>query len=278
MDEKLNKTIQNIILLAKQNTEFDAAMRKHFGRSISPQNVPNVNSITRIEKYLGLDVYVDDEPSTIDYSYIEQPEVRAQLISDNREMMRFRYGTRYHEILFPEFCRYAQLQGEMLLNYFYTTIETGNISKIKEHISKYDPKAKFGKETNEVFKISFNVKKWAFDNEFSLSSNYVWNNIIKVRNLVSHRSPIYVDKDFVKEYYEKMKRQGYIIKADGNLANWNKLDKEHQNLYNHVIRKTEDNQRYVFEAWLSDKPFDTVIEALKEMNEKIKQNINGLKL
>lgn len=274
MDEKLKKTIDNIILLAEQNPEFDAEMRKHFGGPLDSQNISHSSSIVRIEKYLGLDYYVDSQPSSIDYSYIKQPEVKAQLVSDYREMMRFRYGTRYHKIIFPEFCRYAQLQGEMLLNYFYTTVEAGNISKIKEHISKYDPAAKFGKETNEVFKISFSVKKWAFDNEFSLSSNYVWNNIILVRNSVSHRSPHSADKNFVKDYYERMKEQGYIIKTDGNLSNWDKLDEAHRNIYNNFIRKNEENKRYTFEAWLSNEPYETVFEAVKELNEKVKQNLN----
>lgn len=270
MDNKLRTTIDNIIRLSKQNPEFNAEMRKYFGGSdVGHVNANDDAAINKIEHYLGLDVYIDRMDASIDYSYIKERTVRDQLECDNREMMRFRYGTRYHKIIFPEFCRYAQLQGEMLLNYFYTTIEAGNITKIKKHITDYNSKAKFGNETNEVFKISFNVKKWAFANEFSLSSNYVWNNIIQVRNLVSHGSPIAVDERFIKEYFEKIKNQGYIIKADGSLANWNKLDKDHRNYYNKNIRNTEDNKKYTFEVWLSEEPFETVTDAVKEMNEKI---------
>ena len=120
MDEKLKTTINKIVQLSKQNLEFDTELRRALGIGTSANSVLSSDKrIEHIEKYLGLDYYVDNQKSIIDYSFIQEPEVRAQLISDNREMMRFRYGTRYHAISFDEFCRYAHLQAEMLLNYFY---------------------------------------------------------------------------------------------------------------------------------------------------------------
>ena len=105
MDEKLQVTIQKIKVLAAQNPEFESEMKKIFGSKevCAPANSYNEERIKRIEKYLGLDYYVDDMQPVIDYSFVKDVAVRAQLVSDCREMMRFRYGTRFHEILFEEF-------------------------------------------------------------------------------------------------------------------------------------------------------------------------------
>ena len=121
MDEKLQTVLNKVVLLCSQNPEFDSILRKRLGINAT-RTIPiaeNNDKINRIEKYLGLDYSVDAQNSVIDYSYIKDEKVKNQLISDNREMMRFRYGTRYHEIDFDEFCRFAHLQAEMLLNYYY---------------------------------------------------------------------------------------------------------------------------------------------------------------
>ena len=130
MDDNLKITIQKIRLLSEQNADFKSEMQKLFGNTVATTSVTsNEERITNIEKYLGLDYYVDTMPSLIDYSFIKEPDVRVQLISDNREMLRFRYGTRFHSIKFDEFCRYAQLQAEMLINYYYYKTDE-NIDKI----------------------------------------------------------------------------------------------------------------------------------------------------
>ncbi len=99
MDAKLTAVIDKVMQLARQNAEFDAELRKKLGSTASVQFVSD-NRIKNIERYLGLDYYLDDKEPIIDYSFVTLPDVRAQLISDNREMLRFRYGTRYHKIDF----------------------------------------------------------------------------------------------------------------------------------------------------------------------------------
>ncbi len=140
MDDKLKSTIDKIEQLAKQNSEFDKELRKRLNiASYTHVIYGDEDRIKRIEKYLGLDYYVDSKDSNVDYSFIQIIDVRNQLISDNREMMRFRYGTRYHEIDFDEFCRYAHFQVEMLLNYYYDMICQYDLNSIKKHIEHYNP-------------------------------------------------------------------------------------------------------------------------------------------
>jgi hypothetical protein len=127
MNEKLQSVLNKILQLTEQNSEFGVELRRKLGitSSVKATSYPSGfdKRVEHIEKYLGLDYYVDGQPSLIDYSFVKETEIRAQLISDNREMMRHRYGTRFHIINFDEYCRYAHLQVEMLLNYYYDRVD-----------------------------------------------------------------------------------------------------------------------------------------------------------
>ncbi|MGM9794970.1 MAG: hypothetical protein ACI3ZZ_01945 [Candidatus Aphodosoma sp.] len=121
MDEKYKVTIDKIEQLCAQNSEFDKELRKRLNvNSYTEVSSCVSGKVDKIEKYLGLDYLVDSQDSIIDYSFVNDKVVRNQLISDNREMLRFRYSTRYHEINFKEYCRFAHMQAEMLINYFLT--------------------------------------------------------------------------------------------------------------------------------------------------------------
>ena len=178
MDENLKSTIDKIVQLSKQNQEFDTELRKRLKITSSAKSVYDVERIANIEKYLGLDFYVDTKTSNVDYSFIKLPDVKAQLISDNREMMRFRYGTRYHKINFAEFCRYAHFQIEMLLNYYYNIANKSDLNSIKEQIKKYNQKkADDVEKANSLESISYSIKLWAFLTEFFNNTNdyYIYN-------------------------------------------------------------------------------------------------------
>ena len=272
MDEKLLETIKKIRQLAKQNAEFDSAMRNMFSDATSSAHSTDDERLMKIEKYLGLDYYIDSMNPITDYNYIKEPNVKAQLISDSREMLRFRYGTRDHKIKFSEFCRYAQLQAEMLLNYFYTKKNDCDVHKITTHIIKFNPNANGLDKAQNILDISFSVKLWAFCTEFKMDFN-IWNNIREVRNETSHRSPEEADKEMVVKYKESLKRQGYIIAPSGILLNWRELDEPHKNIFRNIIQKSDEYKKYKFQSWLSDKPYDTVIEAVNNINKKVKNNI-----
>ena len=201
MDEKLLATIKKIKLLAEQNSEFRQEMQKLFGKTVSASVIKSDDGrISHIEKYLGLDYYIDAMESIIDYAFISEIEVRDKLISDNREMMRYRYGTRSHKVDFEEYCRYAQLQAEMLLNYFYT-VKDGSIPNIISHIKQYNPKASISDNNTSLSSISFSVKLWAYDCEFKINIRETFDHVREVRNSQSHRTP--QKEDFSTEAYQK---------------------------------------------------------------------------
>ena len=274
MDEKLKATIQKIQLLAAQNPEFESEMKKIFGSKevCAVDNSQNETRIKRIEKYLGLDYYVDDMRSIIDYSFIKEDNVRAQLISDCREMMRFRFGTRFHEILFEEFCRYAQLQAEMLLNYFYDKKNNNDLETVKIHILRYNSNANLT-EYKKLAAISLNIKLWSFTTEFKLSIYNTFNKVREVRNGQSHRS---FNKEFdFRAYQQELIRMGIPFYNSGyvntkDLANNMVLN----NVFNTTIKESEKYKKYIFSVWMNDKPFDSIIDSLNKLKNTIAQQIN----
>lgn len=269
MDEKLKSTIDKIVRLSKQNPEFDAELRKRLDITSSAKSVYDEERIARIEKYLGLDFYVDTKTSNVDYSFIKLPDVKAQLISDNREMMRFRYGTRYHEIDFAEFCRYAHFQIEMLLNYYYDIANKSDLNSIKGQIKYYNPKAKGLDDAKSIGSISYNVKLWAFNKEHKINWNLceMCENLRKVRNELSHRS-VSEDKTSIDSYQKHLKEQGFPLNKKGDVSlNWKdkEADKELWELYDNQIKDSEDYKHYKYLIWYYRIPFDDIVNGLNEI-------------
>jgi len=274
MDEKLKTTIEKIVQLSKQNPEFDTELRKALNIGSTSNDVSSSNKrIEHIEKYLGLDYYVDNQPSLIDYSFIQESEVRAQLVSDNREMMRFRYGTRYHAICFDEFCRYAHLQAEMLLNLYYDK-KNDCISDVIEHIKRYNSTANFKDKVKTLGDISYNSKLWAFKSEFSMEykTNTILDYLRRIRNESSHRSPENEDNT-IHDYKKKLNNIGMPLKSDGDV-DYFKLEKDEskKNLYNNVIKNADWYKEYKYLLWLHEESFDNIIDALEELKQTVKNS------
>ncbi|MBQ7237650.1 MAG: hypothetical protein IJS20_02550 [Bacteroidales bacterium] len=275
MDDKLKSTINKIQILAEHNTEFKNAMQKLFGNTVPASTNLDFNErISHIEKYLGLDYYSDFSSSIIDYSYIQEVDVRTQLISDNREMLRFRYGTRFHSIIFEEFCRYAQLQAEMLLNYYYYK-KNSTISDTINHIKKFNASAKIDSSVKSLGAISFSTKLWAFGNEFKLSkeTKETFDYVREVRNFQSHRSPSEQDFSYF-DYQKELVDRGIQLKADGLFDYYNtKKDPLVYNIYESKIKNTLEFKMYQYYSWYNKKPYDEVISSLKDISETIKKNL-----
>lgn len=269
MDEKLFSTLDKIQRLCSQNAEFDKDLRKRLGMA-SSANVLSLDDkrIRKIEKYLGLDYSVDTLKSSIDYSFIEMDDVRNQLISDNREMMRFRYGTRYHEIDFDEFCRYALLQAEMLLNYYYDVVNHSDLGAIISHIKTYNTSAKIPDDVKTLSSISFNVKLWAFKAEHKMEYSLfsMLDNIRMVRNELSHRSTIKVHFD-IEAYQAELKSFGIPLFANG-FVNTKMLETNHvlKNVFDTKIAKTEQYKEYKFMLWYIPKPFESIVNGIEGLS------------
>lgn len=268
--EKIIEHINRIDQLSRQpgNGWLLDELRKRFG------SVQEQDSIKRIEKYLGLDFYVDNQPSLIDYSFVSELDVKAQLISDNREMMRFRYGTRYHTICFDEFCRYAHLQAEMLLNYFYDK-KNNDISEVIVHVKKYNSNAFFKEQPKSLGEISYSSKLWAFKSEFNLgiSTFVILDYLRKIRNDSSHRSP---DRESVSigSYRSKLENMGMPLRADG-IVDVNILEEGSTtiNLYNNMVKSSEWYKDYKYLLWLHEEPYEKVLNALGELCHSVNKGI-----
>ena len=273
MDEKLLVTIKKIKLLAEQNSEFRQEMQKLFSQTVSASVVKSDDGrISHIEKYLGLDYYIDSMESIIDYAFINEDEVRDKLISDNREMMRFRFGTRSHKVDFEEFCRYAQLQAEMLLNYFYTKKES-SIQDVISHIKQYNETAKISDDTTSISSISFSVKLWAYNNEFKINIQDTFNHVREVRNNQSHRTP-HKEVFSIKAYQNKLTALGIVLKTDGSFDYYQtKQNTVAFNIYESKIKKTKDYSMYKYLLWYNDKPYDDIVEKLKSLADSVKNNL-----
>lgn len=272
MDENLKSTIDKIVQLSKQNQEFDTELRKRLKITSSAKSVYDVERIANIEKYLGLDFSVDTKTSNVDYSFIKLPDVKAQLISDNREMMRFRYGTRYHEIDFAEFCRFAHFQIEMLLNYYYDIAYKSDLNSIKQDIKDYNPKAKNYENAKSLGAISYLTKLYTFTNKLKALKNGLWidvnlcKNLSTVRNELSHRSVTEV-KISIDSYQKHLKEKGLPLNKKGYVSlNWKEeeADKKLKELYNQ-IKNTQDFKDYESLVWYDGQPFDDIVNGLKRI-------------
>lgn len=278
MDEKLKSTLDKVVRLARQNDEFGMELRKALSIKISASGVNNSNDarLKHIESYLSLDYYVDGQPSLVDYSFVPEAEIRAQLISDNREMMRYRYGTRYHVISFIEYCRYAHLQVEMLLNYFYDKLESGDLKAIKAHITRYNKNAQIS-DAKSLSSISYNSKLWSFCEEFSIEIKYkiCLDNIREVRNQSSHRS-LGGEEQTMEEGRKKLINMGIPLHPKDGYVQIAKLKEGTNafNLYNSMVKNTDWYRGYKVLIWMAQQEqYDNIMEAIRLISSTIKQSL-----
>lgn len=243
--------------------------------------------LTNIEKYLGLDFYLDDNDNyvpIIDYSYITDNDIRLRLISDSREMLRNRFGTRNHKQDFKEFCRFAHLQCEMLINYYYNTKNSGNIESIKKHIQQYNKKANFtDKSINNISAIAYMVKLWAFRAEFESQNKkeiskkfklyygqerrfcFDYLSVINtIRNEESHRSPSEAKNNNLKDLKDEMTDCGTKFYNDGCIS-----------FIDFNSRANDLKQQYTYKLFLATQPFAKVIAILKSLNDVVKDHLSS---
>ncbi len=281
MEEKYQLALTKIIKLVKKNPEFGDALREALGvnelKKVSSSSVDS-SRVAEIERYLGLDFGVDRQKSLIDYSFIDDEFVFQQLVSDNREMMRFRYGTRSHSIDFLEYCRYAHLQAEMLLNYFYS-YGNPSLEEIKARIKdNYFTNDLNLSKTNSIHAISFSYKLSAYAKEFALdyySVTKVLENVKNVRNEQSHRS---IDDFSVNKYREKLLQKKMPLYFTGEVnATALKGQAILKNIFETKIKTDEQYKIYCLALWCERKPFDEILEVLRRFADSIAANLEKKK-
>ena len=183
--EQLNKLLMFIKSLVEEpgNEEFTNGLRKLL--DIPIQSPGDATKLLDIEKYLGLDYKLDSTIPNIDFSFVKEPFVRDQLFSDYREMLRYRYGVRSHKVDFSEYCRYAMLQVEQLLNYYFQNKFDSN-----EELITYINDNSFAKidKFESIKAISLAIKLSAFSKNVKRKHCESLDFAREVRNEQSHRS------------------------------------------------------------------------------------------
>jgi hypothetical protein len=231
-------------------------------------------TINKIEKYLSLDFELDSAESLIDFSFVNDKFIKNCFISDFREMLRYRFGTRAHKIDFSEFCRYVIIIAERLLNYYYA--QYGDIETIKQHIIKFNPNATIDK-AQSVEGINFSVKLWSYTTQYNLDKiKRVLDRVREVRNSQSHGSIMQSDdENFYKQEHDKLVKDGYPLMVNG-LVDWDKLQTEKPGLwgiYNSNVKATPNHQKYIKIAWLRSMPFKQIYDSLCCLAEDVSKNI-----
>jgi len=266
---KLLSFLKEQILIEPRNRWFVEELRNVIG--VSSRVDTNVDNI---KHYLGIDFKLDTVQPIIDYDFVKDEYLRNCLEADCREMLRYRFGTRGHKIDFSEFCRFAQMQAERLLNLFYSS-KDGSIDAIKEHIKRYNPNANMGNNST-LGSINYSVKLWAYTEEFELKYiKGILDRVREVRNQQSHGGIQIADEErFFIDHRDKLKKDGYPLKDNG-WVNWTVLQNNMvmANIYNTKVKDTKEHKLYIQIAWERTKPFDEVIECLRALAQSIAQRI-----
>lgn len=262
--KKLLYFLNNEIIHRPENRWFVDELRKSLPpATLSESSAVHNPSIAKIEKYLALDYDMDESKTVLDYSSIKDDYLRECFEADCREMLRYRFGLRGHRVDFGEFCRFAQIQAERLLNMYYRT--KGSIHQIRAYIKQYNPKAEGLERCETLESINYAVKIWAYSREFSLMPLYdTFDKVRKVRNTHSHGSAQSADEAFFQKHYAMLLQADYPL-LPNCLVDWNKLKEDDlkNDIYIHTLRDTKEHKRYIDLCWQRQQPFDEIIMALE---------------
>ncbi len=200
------ESLEKLLLLIDEicSQEENLWFKKSIENKYSNINNPDVlNMLKNIQKYLMI-----DGVEVIDYSDIKNEIVRNQLFRDCIEMSKYRLGKINDTINFDEYCRYAHMQAEELLNYFYTEKFYGNMDFVQEFIVKYFPIYTVKSSIQSLNQISYLPKLSAFVKAYDLEKGS-FKSIIEflnnLRNEMSHRNSLEIHNEDVimKKILEK---------------------------------------------------------------------------
>lgn len=133
--------------------------------------------VKHIEMCLGIDFKLDEILEPVKYDFIKDDFIRDSAYAYYREMLRYQFGTRNHKICFGEFCRFATIQIEFLLNYFFTSEK--HLELIREELEKiannqYEKAYNSWKEKSEDYEVEPEPIKMNFENEvFANKEKYI---------------------------------------------------------------------------------------------------------
>lgn len=228
--------------------------KKGSNATISEGAIELEEKVNLIRQYLAIDLQ-----NLIDYSRFEEPS-REQLFRDCIEMCRFEKGTPNHKKNFGEFCRYAHLQAEEMINYFFTKSSEGDIALLDEFlrykVSNYKPQ----KKPTSIFHINYTTKLSAFKGLVSFEKKFIDHLYFlnDFRNELSHRNSMSIsNEDNAMIAYEKKGfAEGYV---DFKKLSGGEIDIFNKGKYIITKRKEE---------------FHLVYEVLEDLKEKVLDRIH----
>lgn len=206
MDEKLKSTIDKIVQLSKQNSEFDAELRKRLEITSSANVVSSRMSICD-------DVHAIRETleiranNSISYDFIlakGNQRLRDQLLIDNLRMENAALNLKEKELeRFYSFCANAFYQIENVVNfYFYPKFpDIDNLLSFIENATNVDGKYSFKRNANKEYKsvsdIEITYKLNAicttlFPDDKNIKITY--SQLRQVRNEGAHRCMVIVEE------------------------------------------------------------------------------------
>lgn len=228
----------------------------------------NEQSLSKIEKYLGIDYNIDKDKYVplIDFSFVEDEYTRECFNADYREMMRSRLGLRGHKIDFSEYCRFSLIIAERALHIFYS--KEKDIEYIKNRLKTFNPSARID-NASTLKDIPFSVMLWSFCKEFNLTEvQKTLDSVREVRNMKSHgHISTEDDETWFQSIYQQFKKCGFPLRSDGTV-DWRTLQNENPKLweyYQREIQYTPAHRRYIQLAWQRQQPFEEVNLRLEEL-------------
>ena len=182
-------------------------------------------------------------------------------------MLRYRYGVRSHKIDFFEFCRYAMLQVEQLLNYFYKNC-FDTIDEIRDYINEHVTNLKV-ESLDSLKSISLAIKLYALycekgDGRIKTVLDYAR----EVRNEQSHRMQN-EDADFIKEYRTKLINRGFPLTKDGEIY-WNGIKDNEALVSKYEGLNKAELKAYRYQLWRYREPFEEVLNSLHQTAIRVK--------
>lgn len=171
------------------NEWFKLKLEERFPKAQHPVSQIQVGDFTAIRE--GIKYVALAEVPVIDYSGVLSKPVQNQLIRDCVEMGRYKLGkTDSAEENFGEFCRYAHLQAEELLNYFYFTKFSNVIPDILVFIQENSNYTIPRNTPRALEHLPYTTKLFAYKKKFRLdaliTSDLLFLN--DIRNELSHRN------------------------------------------------------------------------------------------
>ena len=253
--ESLEKLLVLIdeIFKEEENLWFKESLENIFFKKDDLHNSEIKLKLRSIEKYLKI-----DGVEIIDYSEIENKSVKTQLFRDSVEMSKYRLGKINDTINFDEYCRYAHMQAEELINYYYIEKFYGNLVYVQEFILKNFPIYKINNNLKSLNQISYFSKLSAFIKAYELEKGPLKATIeflSNLRNELSHRN----SSDINNEDLILSSLKNLNIDISNSFIDYKKYSKEDLNLFK--------KGRFIYLKRKQD--YDEIIENLNYLKEAV---------